>query len=174
MNLQFDWRSLYLLFLVLISPMALWGNPPFPYLTSPPKGWECINDPAQLPTKVKVIFIGPGHGNSQFTPSLNVACEETRLPIDEYVSMAKMYHEKQAGTRCTPLGTINTPAGVARLMQIDRPSQWGDVRFIQAMLIKDGDAYVATATCLKSDFSVLSTQIFKALQSFNIDTNNSR
>jgi hypothetical protein len=64
---------------------------------------------------------------------------------------------------------MQTHAGMVHMLQIDRPSQWGEVRFIQAMLVVDTDAYVITATCLKNDFSSLSSQIFKAIQSFSIN-----
>ena len=138
------------------------------YITQPPKGWECINDPAQLPQKVRIIFIGSGQGNNPFTPSVNLAVESTVLSLKEYIAQAKAYHEGRAGTRCTVMGTIQTNAGPAQLLQIDRSSQWGDIRFLQAMYIEGTEAYVITATCLKSDFSTLSSQIFKAIQSFSI------
>lgn len=138
------------------------------YITLPPKGWECINDPQQLPQKVKVIFVGSGQGNNPFTPSVNLATEVTTLSLKEYVAQAKAYHESRGGTRCNVIGTIQTNAGPAQMLQIDRPSQWGDIRFIQAMYIKDTEAFVITATCLKSDFSALSSQIFKAIQSFSL------
>jgi hypothetical protein len=138
------------------------------YLTHPPKGWECINDPSQLPQKIKAIYIAKGKANQPFTPSLNVACEETSLSLNSYVQLAKSYHEGESQTRCTLLGKIATEAGRAELLQIDRPSKWGAIRFIQAMLIQDGEAYVVTATCLKEDFSALSSQIFKAMQSLTV------
>lgn len=140
-----------------------------PFITLPPKGWECINDPQQLPQKVKVIFVGSsGQGNNPFTPSLNLATEVTALSLKEYAAQAKAYHESRAGTRCTVIGTIQTNAGPAHMLQIDRSSQWGDIRFIQAMYIQGTEAFVITATCLKSDFSILSSQIFKAIQSFSL------
>ena len=54
------------------------------------------------------------------------------------------------------------------LMQIDRTSQWGAVRFVQAYLIEGGEAYVVTATCLKQEFSALASQLHKAMQSFTL------
>jgi hypothetical protein len=138
------------------------------YVTSPPKGWECIDDPTQLPQKVKVIYIGKGNKTSQFTPSINVAAEPTYLPLKEYVTIAKRYHEGQGGTQCFPLGKIKTESGDAELLQIDRLSQWGSIRFLQAMVIKEGVAYVVTATCLKNEFNSYSSQIFKAIQSLKV------
>lgn len=132
----------------------------------PPKGWERINDPEQLPQKVSVIYVGTG--KSQFTPSINLASEETTLYPDEYMSLAKSYHLGQGDTRCKQLGAIDMQAGKANLLQIDRPTQWGNVRFLQAVLVRDQKAYVITATCLQEEFMSLSTQLFKSIQSFSI------
>lgn len=159
-------KSLFSMLLISGCTIVMGSNTP--YITCPPKGWECINDPAQLPQKVKVIFVGSGHGNNQFTPSVNLACEATSLSLQDYIAQAKAYHEGRADTRCNLIGTIQTAAGPAQLLQIDRPSQWGDIRFVQAMFVRDDEAYVLTATCLKNEFSMLSSQIFKAIQSFTL------
>ncbi len=132
----------------------------------PPKGWERIRDPEQLPQKVSVIYIGSG--KSPFSPSINLATEETTLPVNEYMTLAKSYHIAQANTHCKQLGTIDTNAGKANLLQIDRPTQWGPVRFIQGVIVQDEKAFVVTATCLQEEFASLSAQIFKSIQSFTI------
>lgn len=137
-------------------------------IMTPPKGWESIDDALQLPQKVKVIFIGTSTSKSPFSPSINVACEETTLTQERYVSDAKTYHEGQSQTKCTLVGKFETESGTATLLQIDRPSQWGEIRFIQAILVHSQDAYVVTATCLKQDFSALSSQLFKSIRSLNI------
>lgn len=136
-------------------------------LITPPKGWECIQEASQLPQKVKFIYIGTG--KKSFSPSINLACEETTLQLDGYVETAKAYHESQSETRCAILGNLETKAGVAKVMQIERPTQWGMVRFLQAIVIRGSDAYVITATCLKEEFPSLSPQFFKAIQSFTIE-----
>lgn len=159
-------KSVFSLLFMSCCTLAMGSNPI--YITCPPKGWECIDDPAQLPQKVKVIFVGAGHGNNAFTPSVNLACESTSLSQSDYIAQAKAYHEGRAGTRCNIIGSIQTASGPAQMLQIDRPSQWGDIRFMQAMLVINGEAYVMTATCLKSEFSTLSSQIFKAIQSFTL------
>jgi len=134
----------------------------------PPKGWDSISDPEQLPEKVCMIYIGTGKG--QFSPSINLAYEETTLYPDEYMALAKSYHEGQGDTRCKQLGTIDTKAGKANLLQIDRNTQWGNVRFIQAVVLREKTAYVITATCLQEDFAALSAQLFKSIQTFSVNT----
>lgn len=133
---------------------------------TPPKGWECISDPAQLPQKILSIYVGAGKG--QFTPSINIASEETTQSLDEYIRIAKSHHETQGETRCALLGSIDTKSGKAKLLQIDRVTNWGNVRFLQAILLEDKTAYVLTATCLQEEFSSLSGQFFKSFQSFSI------
>ncbi len=137
-------------------------------IQSPPKGWECITDQAQLPQKIKLIYIGKPTAANPFNPSMNVACEETPLNLADYVKSAKAYHESQPETKCALLGKINTAAGPAEILQLDRTMQWGIVRFIQAVMIRNGHAYVVTTTCIKEEFSALSPQLFKAIQSFTI------
>jgi hypothetical protein len=156
---------LFSFFALYITFCQAYGNEK--YITNPPKGWEHISDPEQLPRKIKEIYLGKANATNRFTPSINVAYEETALPSEEYIKLAITYHEAQGETICKRLGKIDTKAGPADLLQIDRSSQWGAIRFVQAIIIRNGEAYVVTSTCLKEDFSNLSSQIFKALQSFN-------
>lgn len=173
------------LFLAIISLMPLWAygakNPQKDVLPSKdnmhilkcfsmsgPKGWSCIEDKSQLPGKIELIFVGSGKGS--FTPSINVAMEETKMTLSEYVNLAQEYHlskkESKGETKCTPLGRIRTQSGEAEVLQIDRETEWGVVRFLQASLIQDGKAYVMTATCLVEEFSNLCPLFFQAIRSF--------
>ncbi len=132
---------------------------------TPPKGWDTIDDPDQLPKKIKLACIGKS--KHSFTPSINIAVEETSSSLENYMREAKLYHEAQKNTQCSALGKLATHAGQAELLQIDTMTQWGRVRFIQAIMIKEKIAYVITATCLFDEFSSLSSPIFKSIQTFN-------
>lgn len=134
------------------------------YKLEGPQGWECISDPTQLPAKVKIVYIGSGKW--QLTPSINLACESSPLTLPQYIEEAKAYHEKTADTKATKLGPIMTKAGEAQLLQVDRKTGWGQVRFIQAALMSDQNAYVITATCLQEDFGRVSRAFFQTIQSF--------
>lgn len=135
-----------------------------------PKGWECIADKKQLPAKVEAVYIGNGkHG---FTPSINLSMEETSLTLSQYVSLAKEYHESHPDTRTAILGMIDTKSGKAELLQIDRKTQFGPVRFLQCMIILNKKAYVLTATCLESEFAHFSPSFLAAIKSLNIISNN--
>lgn len=137
-----------------------------PYQLTAPKGWQCVADKSQLPAKVELIYIGTGKG--QFNPSLNIAKETTTMDLKDYVAFARKYHEKE-GSTTSHLGSIDTPEGKAMLVQIDRNTQWGNVRFLQASLIKDETAYVITATCLQNEFGNFYAPFLQAIQSFTIN-----
>jgi hypothetical protein len=136
-----------------------------PYNLTAPTGWECIQDETQLPKKVKLLFIGKGQGT--FAPSINLAMEETTLGLEEYVKLAKKYHESQSETICRPLGDIETKMGKASVLQIQRLTEWGDIRFLQASWVKEGMAYVITATAAHDEFANLYPDFYQAFFSFS-------
>lgn len=132
-----------------------------------PKGWDCVSDTAQLPKKVQCIYIGTAQ--SALRPTLNVAVEPTNETLNNYYAAAKSYHISEPDTHCNDLGVIITKCGQAKMMQIDRVSTWGNVRFIQASIIIDQVAYVITGTCLREDFSACCATFFDTIQSFNVE-----
>lgn len=136
------------------------------HLTSP-KGWDRVDDITQLPKTVECLYIGTG--KSTFRPTLNVALEATNMELNEYFAAAKVYHEKEPESHCQELGIIKTKAGDAKILQIDRASGWGPVRFIQASIILDQTAYVITGTCLREEFGKFCPLFFEAIQSFQVD-----
>ena len=131
-----------------------------------PEGWDCVTDASQLPKKVKLIAISPT--KTKFTPSINLASEETNQTVEEYIDTAKLYHESEGNTQVTKLGQIPTKSGAAQLLQIDRKTDFGPVRFIQATLIEDKTAYVLTATCLRDDFASYCGSFFDSIKSFEL------
>lgn len=180
-----DWKSVFLLpplFLCLsiASPIYAKGfsrqkskkslvqpsNSPFSLKA--PNGWERIDDAKQLPEKVKLLYVGKGKG--QFTPSINLACEETQMSLSEYVQLAKQYHESLPETNCSLVGKVDTKQGEAQLIQIDRKTGWGDLRFLQASIISNGVAYVITATATEDEFLGLYPYFYQAIQSFQYES----
>lgn len=149
---------------ILLSFCSLIAYAANPSLT-PPKGWNCIDAATELPQKIVAVYIGPA--KDKFTPSINIACEETAKNMTEYLNNAKTYHEMQGDAQCKNLGTVSTQAGEAHLLQVDRATSWGKVRFIQAILLQDHYAYVVTATCLQKEFATLAPQFFKSIQSLS-------
>ncbi len=131
-----------------------------------PDGWECVTDQSQLPKKVQLIAISPT--KTKFTPSINIASEETDQSLADYVDTAKLYHESDGETHVTKLGQIPTQAGQALLLQIDRKTDFGMVRFLQASVILNHVAYVVTATCLRDEFANYCSPFFDSIKSFEV------
>lgn len=132
-----------------------------------PKGWDCINDSSQLPETVECLYIGAG--KSTFRPTINVAYERTDMSLSDYFQKAKNYHQSEPETTCQELGSIKTKSGEAKVLQIDRNTGWGMVRFIQASIILNQTAYVITATCLREEFGACCPTFFETIQSFEVD-----
>lgn len=141
--------------------------PVMPYGVQPPQNWQYITDPSQLPTKVLCIFIG--HSDGQFAPSLNIAREPTKLTLAEYTALAKRYHETQESSIVQNMGCIETCTGTAELLQIDQQTSFGPVRFLQGAIVREGTAYVITATCLQKDYAHFYPEFLTAIRTFNIN-----
>lgn len=133
----------------------------------PPKKWQCIEDKEALPLKVDVVYVGAS--KKGFTPSINIATEEVTTSLLEYCALARKYHESQPETKCHSLGSIESKAGAMQLLQIDRNTEWGDIRFLQASIIDQNIAYVFTATCLSEEYENYYAQFLQAIQSFDIN-----
>ncbi len=131
----------------------------------PPEKWE-VSDPRSLSPKVKIAFLKKG-GNG-FCPSINLAIEETNASSSEYLKAVKAIHEQDRNTQWRALGKVRTGAGHAQLTEIDSTSEWGPVRILQLILVKEGHAYVMTAAALKEDISKYYKDFQAAFRSFTL------
>ena len=122
--------------------------PPF-YYFHPPKDW-LISDPTHLPKEVKIAFIQSER--KMITPSINLTLEKVDVPIETYIQEVKKIHQTDRTTQCRELGILNTKSGNAHLLEISMKKEWGDIRILQSILIKDGFAHLLTALSLKKDF----------------------
>jgi hypothetical protein len=131
----------------------------------PPKGWHAA-EAEQLSSHVKVGFIGKGR--SSFCPSLNLALEEVALSAEKYVEAVKKLHQADKKNVWRDLGKIQTRSGEAHLTAIDTKTEFGPVRLMQMILVKNGMAYVLTGAALKEEFSLLYKEFQGAFQSLTI------
>ncbi len=132
---------------------------------TPPQGWE-IADPKTLSPRVKIAFIkNTGKG---FCPSINLATEETSASLNDYLKAVKAIHEQDRNNHWRALGKVRTQAGLAQLTEIDSSSQWGPIRILQLIFMKDGSAYVLTAAALKEEFSDYYKEIQSAFRSLTL------
>lgn len=133
---------------------------------SPPKNWE-IATPENTATHVKIGFIGPSKNG--FSASLNLATEQVGdLSLPDYIKAVRAIYERSPHNRWRQLGKIRTKAGESSLTEIDTKTEWGDIRLMQMIYLKDKVAYIITAAALKEEFGSLTRDFQRAFQSFNI------
>lgn len=133
---------------------------------SPPKGWDAAS-PEIAATHVKVGFIGPN--KKGFSPSVNLATEDVGdITLEGYIKAVKAIYERNPQNRWRQLGKIRTQAGDSSLTEIDSKTEWGDIRLMQMIFLKDKVAYIVTAAALKEEFGGYTRDFQRAFQSFTI------
>lgn len=127
----------------------------------PPKGWKSLDLDGQSPL-IKSIVIGPS--KSHFPPSLTLAIEPYKGTLKDYLKVVKEINKKEK-TEWKDLGKIQTKASEASLSQYDEESNWGITRTMTTIFVRNGNAYILSATALKSEFSDFYTSFFNAISS---------
>jgi len=128
---------------------------------TPPPGWRNADDTA-LPEHVKVMVVGKG--SNEFPPSISLGTETYSGTLKQYLKRIKEINSSK-GNEWKDLGTIRTEAGTASLSQVDKKSEWGDVRMMHVILNKNGTIYILTAASLKEEFPKFYKEIFNSLRS---------
>jgi hypothetical protein len=133
----------------------------------PPQGWE-IADPKDLSPRVKIAFLtNTGKG---FCPSINLTVEKTSVSLPDYLKAVRSIHEQNRNNQWRALGRVRTEAGLAQLTEIDTTTEWGPVRMLQLILLKDGHAYVLTAAALREEFSNYYKEFQAAFRSMTLSS----
>lgn len=130
-------------------------------LFNPPSGWRAA-DPNALPPSVKVMIVSPS--NSIFAPSMNFAIEDYSGTLKEYLKIVKAINASQ-NSEWKDLGPIQTQAGKGNLSQVDVSTQWGMVRLMHVILVKNHQAYILTASALVDEFPRYYPEFLKAMRS---------
>lgn len=131
---------------------------------TPPTGWEMAESKALSPN-VKAMVVGKG--NKEFPPSINLAVEPYKGSQKEYLKLVKRINDA-ARREWKDLGLIRTSAGDASLSQVDEKGEWGDIRMMHVILVKDEMAYILTAAAAREEFSHFYKDFFAAMRSLNI------
>lgn len=126
-------------------------------------------DPKVLLPEVKVMARGKAKSDASLPPSINLAMEETQMTMPEYLEEVRAMYAHDRNKRWASIGTLTSKAGVMALTQLDQNTKWGDVRMLQAILIKDAVAYVITATAQVSEFTGFSKEFLSCMQAFEIN-----
>lgn len=130
-------------------------------LFTPPSGWR-IADKSTLPPAVRIMVVGKGAHD--FPPSIHLGTDQYDGSLKEYLKLVKSINDAH-GSQWTDLGMIKTEAGEASLSQLDTKTKWGEVRYLQEILIKDGTVFILTAAASKDEFPNFYNDFFKSLQS---------
>ncbi len=131
---------------------------------TPPVGWQ-MADPSQLPPCVKWMVVGKGP--SFFPPSLNLSTEPYKGSVKAFLKRVRQADEER-GYIWKDLGPLRTDAGIGSLIQVDMPSEWGEKRSMQLILVKNGQLYILNATALKEEFALFYKEFFAAMRSLHI------
>jgi len=137
---------------------------PYSYFV-PPKEWELAN-PKQLSPRVKMGFIGST--KKELRPSVNLAIEPVDVNMTEYIAAVKKIHEGDPNNRWRDLGKFSTAAGEGRLTELESKSEWGNVRLLQLIVLKNKIAYIITASALKEEFSRFYQDFQSVFRTFTI------
>lgn len=134
----------------------------------PPDNWK-MADPKKLSPMVEMCFLGKG--KTSFYPSINIATEEIDISEKEYVSIVIKMHKNDPSIEFRGLGKIKTKTAIANLFELTTKTNFGLVKMLQAVIVKDSRAYVLTGSMHIDEFKTLSKTILKAFQSFQIVDN---
>lgn len=131
----------------------------------PPHGWR-LADEKSLTPNVHIMVVGAGQ--HEFPPSMNLGIEEYQGTLKEYLKIVKGINDAQ-GAQWKDLGSIMTEAGEASLSQLDTKTEWGDVRMMHVILLRQATVYILTAAALKEEFPRFYQDFFHAMRSLRVN-----
>jgi hypothetical protein len=132
-------------------------------LFTPPAGWRAA-DAKMLPPSVKAMAIGKGA--AEYPPSINLGTETYQGTLKQYLNRIKEINRAQ-GIEWKDLGALQTAAGKGSLSQIDKKTEWGEVRMMHFIMSHEGVVYIMTAAALKEEFPRFYNDFFSAFQSLH-------
>ena len=144
---------------------AVSENEPGAVVFTPPPGWKMANS-NQLPGSVQFMVVGKGQGD--VPPSMNLATEPYSGTLKQYLKIVKSINDSK-GAEWKDLGSIRTDAGNANLSQVDKKTQWGEMRMMHAILLKNHTIYIVTAAAPKEEFARYYKDFFQSIRSLRIN-----
>ncbi len=134
----------------------------------PPSGWE-MAQPKAPSTDIQIGFFATASTN--FRPSINFAIEkEIESDLKQYIKAVKSIHTEDPKTRYRDLGPLTTKAGEGRLIELTKPSPFGEMKVLQSIIVQDNTAYILTAAVLKEDFARYQAAILETFRSMELVT----
>lgn len=135
--------------------------PPQTVTFTPPPGWR-FADADKLPPSVKLMVVG--ESQHSFPPSINIGTEPFNGTLKEYLKVIKSINQSK-GVDWKDLGMIRTEAGNASLSQLDTKTEWGSVRMMHVILVKDKIVSILTVAALKEEFPQFYNDFFSSMRS---------
>ena len=132
-----------------IKTVELTEKQPLMAVFTPPPNWK-VADKEFLSKHVKILVIGPKIKNDM-PPTMNLMIEPFKGDLKDYLKNVKKINESH-GDFWKDLGNLKTKAGDASLSQVEVSSKWGGEKLMHAIIVKNGFAYVLTATASKNEF----------------------
>lgn len=164
MNLLFR----FFVFLFIINGSAAFAtiaSEPGTVTFTPPAGWR-LAEQKELSSSVKSMVIGKG--KHEFPPSINLAVEPYNGTLKQYLKIVKSINNANRA-EWKDLGSIKTKAGDASLSQVDEKTEWGNIRMMHVIFVKNGYAYILTAASLKEEFSEFYKDFFASMRSLDVN-----
>ncbi len=143
-------------------------NAPGAVLFTPPPGWRLV-DPKNLPKSVLVMVVGKGEG--EFPPNMNLGFENYSGSLKDYIRKIVKVQLDSTHAEWKDLGTIQTEAGDAQLLQIENKTKWGVERQMMVLLKNEGTIYMLTASAIREEFPKYYKEFFNSLRSLKINPN---
>lgn len=134
----------------------------------PPKDWAIAN-PEALAPRVQICFLGKS--SKGLAPSINLATEPVEVSLETYVEEVRKIHVSDPNARWRDLGKYKARLGEGRLTELETTTEYGTARMVQLIVVKDGVAYILTASALKEEFSSYYRTFDQVLSSLQASSN---
>lgn len=151
----------------LVEQMEKNKDAPGAVIFTPPQNWKMV-DPNVLPKHVLAMIVGTGQ--SDFPPNMNLGYEKYDGSVKEFIRKVVKSELENAHAEWKDLGTVQTNAGVAQLIQVDSKTKWGDERQMQAFIKHDDTVYILTASALRTEFPTFYKEFFNSIRSLTINS----
>lgn len=150
----------------LVEEMEKNKDAPGAVIFTPPQNWKMV-DPKVLPKHVLAMIVGSG--KSEYPPSMNLGYEKYQGSVKDFIKKVVKVELDSTHAEWKDLGTIQTKAGVAQLLQVDSKNKWGMERQMQAFIKKDDVIYILVASSLRDEFPTYYKEFFNAIRSLSIN-----
>lgn len=150
----------------IVEQMEKNKDAPGAVIFNPPQNWKMV-DPKALPKHVLVMIIGTGQG--EFPPNMNLGYEKYDGSVKDFIRKVVKVELDTTHAEWKALGTVQTNAGVAELIQVDTKTKWGQERQMQAFIKNEDTIYILTASALRTEFPTYYKEFFNSIRSLSIN-----